>query len=138
MSCINDSLTLAAQYQLTGTTTIEAGAPVLFNSTLKDATPYITYDSTTGIFTINQRGNYLLNWEIMLDGADAGTSQFDVLVNGEVYQTVYVPFTSGELVGSTTVFVPNNGATIQIVNSADTAATIADLPVQANISITQV
>ncbi len=140
MSNLNQNeIVLASQCQLTNAAgnILESESPILFNYTLLESNPYLQYDNLTGIFTINKRGLYFIKFEVILENNNT-TTQFDILVDGQIYQSIYIPSNIKTVSSSTIVFVPNNSSTIQITNGSTEKITFANIPIQANITIFQI
>ena len=140
MSNLNQNeIFLASQCQLTNAAgnKLESESPILFNYTLLESNPYLQYDNLTGIFTINKRGLYFIKFEVILENNNT-TTQFDILVDGQIYQSIYIPSNIETVSSSTIVFVPNNSSTIQITNGSAEEITFANIPIQANITIFQI
>lgn len=54
--------------------TVANNANVVFDTLLLNTTSNITYNSTTGVFTIARPGIYKVNWWVNTDGAEAATN----------------------------------------------------------------
>jgi hypothetical protein len=112
------------------------GDNVIFDTVLNDPSPDISYDDTTGEFTITEPGNYYVSWWFAADGAGLSTTvSFAVEVGGAVYSTASSPVVSGELSGDALVTVTTNPTVISLANVTGEDAFIGATPVQANMVI---
>ncbi len=115
---------------------------VVFNKILNVQSDNISYDSTTGEFTITKPGNYYVDWWIAVvsnGGTSATSVNFTIKVNGISYSTASSPALTGQLSGEALVTVTNTPAIITLVNTTGSTVSIpATLPVQANMVIAEV
>ncbi|MFU0833516.1 MAG: Collagen-like protein [Oscillospiraceae bacterium] len=119
--------------------TLEDNANVLFDSLLNTSSPSITYDSNTGIFTISETGTYLVNWWVAVAGtAGPAAIAFALRLNDSTDIPSAMPIVSGQLSGSALLTIGTAPSTLCLVNTTGSAVLYGDLPVQANIVITQV
>ena len=113
-------------------------ANVLFNEIVNDQDPTMVYNAATGEFTITRTGNYLVSWQVVVDGTDVDPLViFTLRVNGLDYTSSTLPGITGQLSGSAFVTVLA-AATFDLVNTSGYTVFYADVPVQANIVITDV
>jgi hypothetical protein len=119
--------------------TLEDNVNVLFDSLLNTSSPSISYDSNTGIFTISETGTYLVNWWVAVAGT-AGPSSvaFALRLNDSTDIPSAMPNIEGQLSGSSLLTIGTAPSTLALVNTTGSAVLYGDLPVQANIVITQV
>ena len=98
----------------------------------------MVYNAATGDFTITRTGNYLVSWQVVVDGTDVDPLViFTLRVNGLDYTSSTLPGATGQLSGSAFVTVLA-AATIDLVNTSGYTVYYADVPIQANIVITDV
>ena len=122
-----------------GLGTVDDGANVIFDTTLNDQSLNISYNSVTGVFTINQVGNYYVTWWVATDGANISTIvTFAIEVDGGAGIPGSSPIVAGQVNGSALVTVGAVPATIELVNITGEPVTYPLTPVQANIVITEV
>ncbi len=96
------------------------------------------YNPATGVFTITRVGNYLVSWQVAIDGTDLDPmATFSLRVNGVDVASSSLPVITGQLSGTAliTVAAPT---TVALVNTSGYTVYYADVPVQANIVITDV
>ncbi|MPW27237.1 hypothetical protein GC105_15825 [Alkalibaculum sp. M08DMB] len=128
------------QTQLTGApaTIIADGANVIFDTTINNPSPNIVYDNATGNFTINEPGNYLINWWIAVDGAGASIEViFTVEVAGgpSISAASVPPNTSLQLSGDALISITTVPSTLSLVNNTGEDVFLANNIVQANMTI---
>ena len=112
------------------------GANVLFNVVLNDQSINISYNSATGVFTLNGNGNYYVSWWVATSGAGASsTVSFDAVFNGSSIVRSSSPVVTGQVNGSALITVGAVPATFSLANSTGQTVTYANTPVQANIVI---
>ncbi len=96
------------------------------------------YNPVTGIFTISRVGNYLVSWQVTIDGSDLDPSAtFSLRVNGTDVVSSTLPLVTGQLSGTALITVAA-ATTVALVNTSGYTVYYADVPVQANIVITDV
>ena len=61
-------LGLQVTYETAGSVEVDDGDPIVFNNILTNNST-ITYDNTTGIFSITEEGTYYISWNLAVDGA---------------------------------------------------------------------
>lgn len=111
---------------------------VIFDNVINNQSSDISYDSTTGEFTISKPGNYYISWQVTTDGSELTTDlNFSINVNGVPYSMVSTPIVTGEVSGSALVTI-GAPSTISLVNSSEQTVLIALTDVQANIVIVEV
>jgi len=110
---------------------------IIFDEVIKlDTHGIVTYDDVTGIFTIGEKGTYLVTWEIPVSATD--TNDFvviDLELNGATYTSSHMPLPIGVLSGSAIVVIDTVDSTLQLVNPSADTVEITDL---CNIVITQI
>ena len=118
---------------------IDDGDPVIFNTQIEDQSPNISYDDTTGEFTINQAGIYYVSWWVDTESAEASLEvSFGVSLNGGTPVLGTSPIVSGQLNGTALVVVGATPATLELVNATGVSVTIPATAAQANIVILEV
>lgn len=116
--------------------TIAADAPVRFNAVVTNETSAVTYDSLTGVFTINAAGVYYFSWWIAVEGgASAVTTAFGL--NGSEGTSVYTDSADATdlLAGNALVNVAAAPAVFRLLNRCTDTAFIPDLAVQAGMTV---
>jgi hypothetical protein len=117
------------------------GEPVIFDDPIVDDNHNIvTYNDTTGVFTLNSSGTYLVTWELPVSATDTKDYVYMTLeLNGEDYSTCHMPLPIGVLSGSAIVPITlsstRTSATLRLVNSTGDLVEITDL---CNMVVTQV
>ncbi|MPM72951.1 hypothetical protein SDC9_119927 [bioreactor metagenome] len=112
---------------------------MVFNTTVLDLSPNISYNSATGEFTISQTGNYYVSWWIAVDGAESATTiSFGVSLNAGAPIIASSPIVSNQLSGIALISVVAAPAVVTLVNATGFTAFIADTPVQASMIILEV
>jgi len=114
---------------------------VVFDDVLSfDPYGIISYDDTTGVFTVDSSGTYLVNWQIPVSATNINDYVYmSLVVDGMDYSVCHMPLPIGVLSGSAMVAITlsdtNPSATLQLVNSSGDLVEITDL---CNIVITQI
>lgn len=114
------------------------GDNVIFDTVLNDQSDNISYDTTTGEFTITAPGNYNVAWWTAPDGAGPATNiSFAVAVNGVNYSIASSPIVSVQLAADALVTVDTVPTIITLVNVTGEDVFVPSIPVQAGIVITK-
>jgi hypothetical protein len=116
---------------------MDAGAPVLFDQVMHHDRNHIFYDVTTGVFTLNESGNYLINWQIYTEGTDEEPYvSLAITVDGEIYDNVATPVFSGQVICSTLLAVKKVPTKLSITNTTGETIQLSRHISAANITIT--
>jgi len=111
-------------------------APIIFDTVSEQIGTGISYNETTGVFTISQNGYYLASWWVALDGSTITTgANFSLNVNGISHSTGASPIVTGQLSGSALVVVDAGPVTITLTNESGEPMNLEDVYAQANITI---
>ncbi len=124
-------------------TVLPAGGKVIFNTVLNDQSDNISYNATTGEFTITKPGNYYVDWWVnALNPRVLPLSlTYSIAVNDVPYSSASYPPTEllrTQLSGETLVTVTMVPTTITLINATGSAVIIPTAPVQADIVIAEV
>ncbi len=129
----------ALQVQLQGSSggTIANGANVIFDTTILDATDDITYNSVTGVFTINRPGLYKIDWWVDTGGAGELTNVLFSLQSGLTSISASSPaaLTTLQLYGQGLIEVSTVPTTFSLVNTTGTTVTYGTSTIQADLII---
>ncbi|NCB48057.1 MAG: hypothetical protein EOM55_00275 [Clostridia bacterium] len=128
---------IQAQLQDNSEGAILDGANIIFDTVLLNTSSEITYDDTTGIFTLNAPGRYLVNWWVNVDGASQSTSVIFSAESGATSISASSPtgLTTLELYGQGLFDVGSVPATLSLVNNTGDTVILATSLVQADIVI---
>lgn len=117
--------------------TIENNETLIYDRILNQIGSAISYNSTTGEFTISQNGHYLVTWWVSIDGSDATAGiSFSLNINGVTYSQASASPVSGQVVGLSLITIANAPAAVSLTNISGDTITLEDIAVQANMSIT--
>ena len=115
---------------------IASNSPIIFDTVLEQIGTAISYNETTGVFTISQNGYYLVNWWVATDGSDATTgANFSLNVNGAPHSTGASPAVTGQVAGSALIVVNAEPVTVTLTNESGEVMNLEDTFAQANITI---
>lgn len=112
------------------------GDPVVFNTLILNNSA-ITYDNSTGRFTLPEEGTYLVQWSVSTSGAGPSTyvaMGLEVLGGAVTEQTVELPLS--EISASMLVNVTTAPTVIRLINTTGEDLFVNNTSVQANIVIT--
>jgi len=126
------------QVQLLNSPNIDVAnnAPVIFDTVLEQIGTAISYDETTGVFTISQNGYYLVNWWVATDGSDSTTgTKFSLNVNGASHSSGASANVTGQVSGSDLLVVNAEPVTVTLTNESGEPMNLEDTFTQANITI---
>lgn len=131
------------EVQLQGeTATILNGDPVIFDTTITNQSPFISYNSITGTITIIETGIYYINWWISTDGAEASTFvAFSINTSAGNSIEAASPIVNGQLNGNALISVTASvmtPVTLQLVNTTGMTVFIGNTPVRADLTIINV
>ena len=122
-----------------GQSLIPPGGNIIFDTAINAQSPDISYDPLSGLFTVNQPGNYFISWWVATDGAGASTNLwFSVQVSALSPVPGATPIVTGQLNGSAFVTVSSAPATVGLLNTTANTIALASTPVQANLVILQI
>lgn len=116
--------------------TIPSASPIVFNVVASQAGCAITYNDTTGIVTISQKGYYLVNWWVSID-ATSLTSNVILSLNkngGTHSQASSLPMT-GQISGSALIPVEFVPTTLSITNISGADITLGNVRSQAGMVV---
>ncbi|MDD4111236.1 MAG: hypothetical protein PHS54_06835 [Clostridia bacterium] len=131
----------AFQVQLQGSSgeVIADGANVIYGTTILNATTNnaITYDSSTGVFTINERGVYYVSWWTNADGAEESTNIIFAAESGatSIAASSVTPLITLQLNGQALFNITTTPATLSLVNRTGTSVSLGTSSVQADLII---
>lgn len=131
---------LQVQLQNSSEGTVANTANVIFDTTiLNTSTTAIAYDDTTGIFTINRPGKYLINWWINADGAEQATSIVFRVETGviAIAASSLTPSVNLQLYGQALIDVTTVPTTFSLVNRTGATVTYGTSLVQGDLVITR-
>jgi len=131
---------IQAKLRKQGGLPLRNGGTILFDDVPTIVGSAITYDETTGVFTLSQSGYYRVDWWATIDGADSTRGIVLALnVNEEMHSRAVAPPVTSQVSGSALVVVdatPENPATLSVTNASKEEITFeADIDLQANIVI---
>lgn len=129
------------QTQLTneGTTLLPNNDTIIFNELINDQSSDISYNATTGEFTITKPGNYYVSWWVATDGSTAVTNMnFSVAINGIPHSTGSSPIVTGQVSGTELITVVSSPTVVTLVNTSADDILIAGTDVQSNLVIIEV
>ena len=110
----------------------------IFDNLCVDASKNINYNSETGVFNLRS-GTYYVNWIIAVSGTKScSTVQISLVVNGRVVSVSSTNQTSGQIVGSAIIVIPQgNTFTMVLKNTSNDDVCLADVKGQGSIVILQ-
>ena len=115
---------------------ILAEEPVVFNETLTDNSRFISYDNETGVIEIFKQGNYLIDWDIVIEGSSREPCvRFGIEVNGEVVAASTLPVAVGQLSGQALVYVDQIPTTLRLINDSGETVQLSKFAPIANLRI---
>jgi len=115
---------------------VDDGKNVIFDTTINDQTPSISYDATTGEFNIIASGNYFVTWRVTVDGIEGPNYvAFAIKIDGAGAIIDNAPTVTGQINGSAFITVTTVPVVLTLVNATGTAALLASTDVQANMVI---
>ncbi|HBE84456.1 MAG TPA: hypothetical protein DDW53_01640, partial [Lachnoclostridium sp.] len=125
--------------QLTGGTSVANGSPVIFNTILNNQSINISYNTSTGIVTLNAEQNYYISWWVSTDGAGPSTYvEFTLQINGSSGVSSSSPIVTGQLSGMALITVGAIPSTIALVNTTGQTVSYGATPVMAHMVIFEV
>lgn len=138
-NCPNIINALQVQLQGESEETIANGANVIYDTVILNATTNnaITYDNTTGIFTINERGTYHISWWTNANGAKEATNIIFAAESGatSIAASSVTPLVTLQLNGQALFNITSTPATLSLVNRTGNTVFLGQSPVQADLTI---
>jgi len=118
---------------------LPAGDPIIFNETLTDNSRFISYDFETGVIEIFKQGNYLIDWDVVIEGSSQEPKvSFGIEVNGEVKASSTLPVTVGQLSGQALIHVDQITTTVRLINNTGETVQLSKFTPIANLRIISV
>jgi len=127
---------IQVQLQDSSEGSVANGANVIFDTIILNTSSGISYDDTTGVFTVNTAGRYFVSWWINTDGASQASSVVFSAESGatSISASSLTPTTSLQLYGQG-LFDLNAFATLSLVNNSGDTVILGTSIVQADIVI---
>ncbi|HBD00444.1 MAG TPA: hypothetical protein DC053_15560, partial [Lachnoclostridium sp.] len=99
----------------------------------------ISYNTSTGVATLNAEQNYYVSWWVTTNGAGSSSFvEFSLEINGSSGIASCSPLVTGQLSGITLITVGAIPSTIALVNTTGQTVNYGATPVQAHMTIFQV
>ena len=134
----NDLTGIHAQLKASANIYLNNLGIVVFDTILHHTAHDISYNRKTGKFTLTRPANYLINWNIALEGSDvARFVRFALLINQEIYGASALPISIGQINGTSLIKTMKLPTTISLVNNTDDIVQLANITPIANITITK-
>ena len=119
-----------------GDGTIDDNGTVIFDTVVNNQSTSVSYNSTTGEFTINQVGNYYVSWWVAVNGAASATTiSFGVSLDSSAPIIASSAIVSDQLSGIALVSVTTAPSTLILVNLSGDTAFIGNTTVQGSLII---
>ncbi len=127
---------IALQLALLASGSVEAGGPVIFDTTLFSAGD-ISYNHTTGVVTLNEAGRYAFDWWVATQSsASAKGAAFAVSVSGGGTILGCSPLKTGQVGGFAVVYVSAPPVAVSLTNESAAAFFYAGaVPVKASLFV---
>ena len=114
------------------------GDVVIFNNLILSNSG-ITYDQTTGVFTLLSAGTYLVIWTLAVDGSFMAPSvKFALSVNGTAMTPSSSPVSHGSITNAQLVKTTTLDVALSLINHTDDTVCLASVDIPANIIITKI
>jgi hypothetical protein len=123
---------------------IAAGAPVIFDTTISNVSPFISYNAATGEIVITQTGVFYINWWISADGIGGGIDtiiSFAIITSAGGNIQSSTPIQTGQINGNALIEItasPVTPVTLQLVNATDGTIGFGATPIKADLTIVNV
>lgn len=130
------------QVQLTGSVrdSVADGENVIFDTPVNYASNNISYNTSTGVFSIKKAGNYYISWWINVDGAGEESSLlFSIVTNeGQVISASSMsPVTTMQLIGNALISTVAP-ATFSLINNSGDDVIFGDAVIKADLAVIEV
>ncbi len=127
----------AIQVELDSATSVTNTSNVIFNTVQNSVGTNISYNTTTGEFTISGEENYYVSWWIATNGASSSsTVEFELRLDGTRTATSGSLYTQGIISGDAIVTVSTAPGTLTLINNSADTVFFAGLSIQATLVIT--
>ena len=118
---------------------LPAEDPVVFDEILTNNSRFMSYDNETGVVEIFKHGNYLIDWDIIIEASSQETCvRFGIEVNGEVVATSALPVTVGQLSGQALIYVDQIPTMVRLINDSGETIQLSKCTPIANLRIVAV
>ena len=108
---------------------------IISRRTIRD----ITYHRDTGKFCLRERGNYLINWDVAVEGSyHRPFVRFSLLADNIVTDSSTLPVTVGQISGTSLLTVKNAPIELSLINDTDDIVQLSGFTPVANITITKI
>ena len=129
------------QAQLTKVETVylEDQQSIVFDQIIKNHHQLITYNSETGYFTLKKAGNYLINWDVSVEGSYSKPFiKLSLIANEVIMSSSTLPVTVGQLSGTRILFVRCGPVEVALINDTGEVIQLSEFSPVANITITKI
>ena len=127
---------LQAQLIDGGSLVIGDGDVIPLNTLLNSQGSYATFNPVTSEITLNQPGNYLINWWVAVGGSTVSPSlSISLAVDGIVYSNATSTISIDQVSGSDFIIVAAAPAVITLINSTGNDIFLDALVSSANITV---
>ena len=135
--CDCESIGIQAVMQNSEAPILEVGENLKLDTILHNVGDGITYDETTGEFTIKKAGNYKISWQIIVGGSDTTRFvNFGIKLNGEAYHDFPLPVTAGLLTSDLILTTEKPDEVIALYNNTEDRVRLSRHTPNANLVIT--
>jgi hypothetical protein len=118
---------------------IEVGENLKLDTILHRVGDGITYDETTGEFTIKKAGNYKVSWQIIVGGSDTTRFvNFGIKLNGKAYHDFPLPVTAGLLTNDLILTTKKPNEIVALYNNTEDKVRLSRHLPNANLVITKI
>lgn len=112
---------------------VENNEKIKFDKYILNMNPDIIY--ADGEFTVNNKANYFISWEVMIDGSDGSDNITIAIMKNDILHSISCnPFVTGTVSGSAVIDC-NIGDKISLCNYTGNKIRFASSNIQANIVI---
>jgi len=125
-----------AQLETASSMQLEHKEPVLFDKIIHNTDNNICYNQQIGKFSLTTRTNYLINWDITVEGSYQSASiSFALLVDNQIHGISTLPISVGQLTGTCLITVSKTPTCLSLVNYTNDTIQLSRFAPVANITI---
>lgn len=127
---------MQAQLDGAGGILIQNKQNIIFNNILRNLSPDIYYDSSTGYFHLPRDRKYYVNWWVSVDGTETTTQiEFAVAIDDVPVSISSSPQVTSQITGMALVHTDAAVAKLSLINVSQNIIRFAEASVQAGIAI---
>jgi len=135
--CCKKNIGIQASLSNTASQIVENTEAIVFDTIVNQVGDGITYNNQTGDFTLIKPGNYKIDWQVIVDGANTTRYvNFGITLDDILQTNIPLPITTGLASGSSIIKTTRSNTILQLINNTTDSVRLSRHLPNANIVIT--